>query len=118
MAQYQVNRELAVRYARMARSGAMEECSAWSAIRWIPVPGGAGGEQPGRDGPVGRRRAVFPIRCGASDWGVMQARAMYYARKEPRFCRLSDGGAYLRPHGADLVAASSIEHYDDALSVN
>ena len=48
--------------------------------------------------------------------GVMQARAMYYARKEPRFAAFLTEGRTYGPHGADLVAANSIEHYDDALS--
>ena len=48
--------------------------------------------------------------------GVMQARAMYYAQKEPRFAAFLTEGRTYGPHGADLVVAHSIEHYDDALS--
>ena len=48
--------------------------------------------------------------------GVMQARAMYYAQKEPRFAAFLTEGRTYGPHGADLVVANSIEHYDDALS--
>ena len=46
----------------------------------------------------------------------MQARAMYYAQKEPRFAAFLTEGRTYGPHGADLVVANSIEHYDDALS--
>ncbi len=80
-----------------------------------PVPGGAGGEQPGRDGPVGRRRAVFPSGAGLRTGGHA-GQSHVLCPEGATVCRLSDGGAYLRPHGADLVVANSIEHYDDALS--
>lgn len=48
--------------------------------------------------------------------GVMHARAMYYAEKNPQWSRyLTEGRAY-GPHGEDLVLADSLEHYDDAVS--
>ncbi|MDD3919902.1 MAG: lactate dehydrogenase [Eubacteriales bacterium] len=48
--------------------------------------------------------------------GVMNARAAYYAKKEPRFQSfLSEGRAY-GPHGQALVIANSLSAYDDVLS--
>lgn len=48
--------------------------------------------------------------------GVMHARAMYYAERNPQWNRyLTEGRAY-GPHGEDLVLADSLEHYDDAAS--
>ena len=49
--------------------------------------------------------------------GVMNARAIYYANKDPRFSMFIKEGRAFGPHGQDLVIANSIEHYDDTLSV-
>ena len=46
----------------------------------------------------------------------MNARAAYYAKRDPRFSRFLTEGRSFGPHGQDLVVADSIEHYDDALS--
>ena len=105
MAQYQVNRELAVRYARMARQrryGGMF-CVVSDPVD-PPVPGGAGGEQPGRDGPVGRRRVVFPSGAGLRTGGHA-GQSHVLCPEGATVCRLSDGGTY-GPHGADLVVAN------------
>lgn len=54
--------------------------------------------------------------CGL---GVMNARALYYARKEDRLKIFEKEGRVFGPHGNALVVANSIvpEHYDDNLSV-
>jgi len=49
--------------------------------------------------------------------GVMYARAAYYARRDERFASFLTEGAAYGPHGEDLVIANSLQHYDDALSV-
>lgn len=46
----------------------------------------------------------------------MNKRAEYYAKKDARFADYLTEGRAFGPHGADLVIANSIEHYDDALS--
>ncbi len=48
--------------------------------------------------------------------GVMNSRALYYARKEVRFQSFLQEGRAFGPHGEDLVIANSLEHYDDKLS--
>ena len=49
--------------------------------------------------------------------GVMNARAAYYASKEPRFHSfLKEGRAY-GPHGEHLVIANSVTDYDRELSI-
>ncbi len=48
--------------------------------------------------------------------GVMNSRAAYYAKREPRFRSFLTEGRSFGPHGKGLVIANSIEHYDDALS--
>ena len=48
--------------------------------------------------------------------GVMNARAAYYARQDPRFASFLTDGRTFGPHGEDLVVANSIDRYDDGLS--
>lgn len=48
--------------------------------------------------------------------GVMNSRALYFAGKDRRFSSFPQEGRAFGPHGADLVIANSLEHYDDALS--
>lgn len=48
--------------------------------------------------------------------GVMNARAAYYAKRDPRFSRFLTEGRSFGPHGQELVIADSIMHYDDAVS--
>ena len=50
--------------------------------------------------------------------GVMNARGIYYARRDPRFSSFLTEGAAFGPHGQDLVLANSLSpsRYDDALS--
>ncbi|MCH3954341.1 MAG: lactate dehydrogenase [Eubacterium sp.] len=48
--------------------------------------------------------------------GVMNARGMYFAERNPAWARyLTEGRAY-GPHGEDLVLADSLEDYDDEVS--
>ena len=116
MAQYQVNRELAVRYARMARQ---RRYGGMFCVVSDPVDPlcRAVLEESNRD-ETGRwdGGGLFSHQVRGFGLGVMQARAMYYARKEPRFAAFLTEGRTYGPHGVDLVAANSIEHYDDALS--
>lgn len=48
--------------------------------------------------------------------GVMNGRALYYARKDERFAHFLEEGRAYGPHGQDLVIADSILNYNDALS--
>lgn len=48
--------------------------------------------------------------------GVMNRRAVYYAKIDPRMAAYPTEGRAYGPHGGDLVIANSIERYDDALS--
>ena len=48
--------------------------------------------------------------------GVMNRRAVYYAKKDSRFGSYPEEGRAFGPHGGDLVIADSIENYNDSLS--
>ena len=47
---------------------------------------------------------------------IAKQRAEYYAKKDARFADYLTEGRAFGPHGADLVIANSIAHYDDTLS--
>lgn len=49
--------------------------------------------------------------------GVMNARALYYSKKDPRFESFVTQGRSFGPHGQDLVIANSITNYDHDLSL-
>ena len=116
MAQYGLNRELAASYARMARDRGYQGLFCVVSDPVDPLCR-AVLEESNRD-ETGRwdGGGLFSHQVRGFGLGVMQARAMYYARKEPRFAAFLTEGRTYGPHGADLVAANSIEHYDDALS--
>ncbi len=48
--------------------------------------------------------------------GVMNTRAQYFARKDPRFSSFLQEGRAFGPHGSDLVIANSLQNYNDSLS--
>ncbi|MBO5666259.1 MAG: lactate dehydrogenase, partial [Firmicutes bacterium] len=60
---------------------------------------------------------LLPEQVQGFGLGVMNARAAYYAKKDPRFASFLTEGRAFGPHGADLVIANSIEHYDEELSL-
>lgn len=49
--------------------------------------------------------------------GVMNKRAEYFAKKDPRFTSYLTEGRAFGPHGGDLVIANSIGNYDHELSL-
>lgn len=105
MAQLAANRELAAYYGRMAAEAGY---SGMVAMVSDPVD------------PLCRAfldaSGLEPARIQGYGLGVMNARALYYARKEARFARYETEGRAYGPHGADLVIADSVERYDDNLS--
>ena len=52
----------------------------------------------------------------AREKNFMNARAAYYAKRDPRFKQFLTEGRSFGPHGQDLVIADSIENYNDELS--
>ncbi len=61
-------------------------------------------------------RGLRPEQIQGFGLGVMNARAAYYAKKDPRFKRFLTEGRSFGPHGQELVIADSVANYDDALS--
>ena len=116
MAQYGLNRELVGHYARMARekqyrglfvvvSDPVDPLCRW-ALRES--------NKNQRGDYDGQGLSLEQIR--GFGLGVMHARALYFARRDPRFASYLTEGRAFGPHGEDLVLANSLTHYDDALS--
>ena len=105
MAQYGLNRELAASYAHMARDRGYQGLFC---VVSDPVD------------PLCRavlcESGLSPAQVRGFGLGVMHARALYYARRDPRFASYLTEGRAFGPHGEDLVLANSVAHYDDALS--
>ncbi|WP_325228489.1 lactate dehydrogenase, partial [Oscillibacter sp.] len=116
MAQLEANRPLAESFARRAREAGFRGLfivlsdpvdplcrAAWRASNLGP------------DGELDHR-GLLPEQVQGFGLGVMNARAAYFAKEDPRFAAFLTGGRTFGPHGKGLVAADSIERYDDALS--
>ncbi|MEL7647396.1 MAG: lactate dehydrogenase [Sedimentibacter sp.] len=62
------------------------------------------------------RGVLAPEQIKGYGLGVMNARAMYYAKKHEKFSSYLTEGRAFGPHGNDLVIANSIVNYDDKIS--
>ena len=116
MAQFTANRPLVEHFARQARDARFSGLfmilsdpvdplckAAWLASNTAP------------DGVLDHQ-GLLPEQMQGFGLGVMNARAAYFAKQDPRFADFLTEGRSFGPHGRGLVIANSIEHYDDALS--
>lgn len=116
MAQYRLNRELAALYARKARQARYRGLFCVVSDPVDPLCRAVLTES--NRAPSGEMdyQGLFSHQVRGFGLGVMNARAAYYARKDPRFASFLTEGRSFGPHGEDLVIANSIRNYDDALS--
>lgn len=116
MAQYRLNRELAALYAQKARQARYRGLFCVVSDPVDPLCRAVLTES--NRAPNGEMdyQGLFSHQVRGFGLGVMNARAAYYARKDPRFASFLTDGRSFGPHGEDLVIANSIRHYDDALS--
>lgn len=116
MAQLEANRPLAERFARQARETGFrglfivlsDPVDPLCRAAWRASNLGPGGEVD--------HLGLLPEQVQGFGLGVMNARAAYFAKGDPRFASFLTEGRTFGPHGKGLVAANSVEHYDDALS--
>lgn len=116
MAQYELNRPLVASYARMAREKGYRGmfCVVSDPVDQLCRAALLESNRDEAGNPDGKGLSVNQVR--GFGLGVMNARARYYAGKDPRFVSyLSDGRAF-GPHGEGLVIANSIRRYDGKLS--
>lgn len=104
MAQFQANSEIVATYAKMAKNKAFKGLFAIVSDPVDPLC------------KVALLEGLHANQIQGYGLGVMNSRAAYYAKRDPRFGLFLTEGRAFGPHGNDLVIANSIEHYDDALS--
>ena len=116
MAQYRLNRELAALYAQKARQARYRGLFCVVSDPVDPLCRAVLTES--NRAPSGEMdyQGLFSHQVRGFGLGVMNARAAYYARKDPRFASFLAQGRTFGPHGEDLVIANSIDRYDDGLS--
>ena len=116
MAQYRLNRELAALYAQKARQARYRGLFCVVSDPVDPLCRAVLTES--NRAPSGEMdyQGLFSHQVRGFGLGVMNARAAYYARKDPRFASFLTDGRTFGPHGEDLVVANSIDRYDDGLS--
>ena len=116
MAQYELNRPLAVTYARMARERNFQGMFCVVSDPVDPLCRAALLESNKNEAGELDYKGLFPHQVRGFGLGVMNARAAYYARRDSRFADFLTDGRAFGPHGEGLVIANSISRYDDALS--
>ena len=116
MAQYELNRDLVAQYAKKARQARYKGLFCVVSDPVDPLCRAALLESNRDEAGNLDGLGLFPHQVRGFGLGVMNARAAYYAKKDPRFADFLIDGRSFGPHGEDLVIANSVSHYDDALS--
>lgn len=116
MAQYRLNRELAALYAQKARQARYRGLFCVVSDPVDPLCRAVLTESNRAPGGGMDYQGLLTCQVRGFGLGVMNARAAYYARQDPRFASFLTEGRSFGPHGEDLVIANSIRNYDDALS--
>lgn len=116
MVQFEANRDIVREYAVMARNKKFRGLFAVVSDPVDPLCQVAWLESNRSESGVIDNNGLKPAQIQGYGLGVMNSRAAYYAKKDPRFRLFLTEGRAFGPHGKDLVIANSIEHYDDELS--
>ena len=116
MAQYELNRPLAASYGRMAREAGFKGMFCVVSDPVDPLCRAALLESNRNENGELDYKGLFPYQVRGFGLGVMNARARYYAEKDPRFVDFLIDGRTFGPHGEGLIVANSVSRYDDDLS--
>lgn len=116
MAQFQANRPLVELYARKAREAEFRGLFCVISDPVDPLARAALLSSNRDERGLYDGMGLLPQQIQGYGLGVMNARAAYYARQEPRLSSFLTEGRAFGPHGSGLVIANSIARYDDALS--
>ncbi len=116
MAQLEANRPLVESFARRAREAGFrglfivlsDPVDPLCRAAWLASNLGPSGELD--------HLGLLPEQVQGFGLGVMNARAAYFAKRDPRFASFLTEGRTFGPHGRGLVAANSVARYDDELS--
>ena len=116
MAQFESNAGLVKHYARMARQQGFH--GLWAAVSdpVDPLAKTAYLESNRDENGNWDGLGLLPEQVQGCGLGVMNARAAYYAKRDPRFASFLADGRSFGPHGDGLWIANSLSHYDEELS--
>ena len=116
MAQFGANRPLVEQYAVQARNAGFRGLFIVLSDPVDPLCKAA--YQASNRGPDGKwdGQGLRAEQIQGFGLGVMNARAAYFAQRDPRFRSFLTEGRSYGPHGQGLVIANSLTHYDDSLS--
>ena len=116
MAQFEANAGIVKHYAKMAREKGFR--GLWCAVSdpVDPLAKTAYLESNRDENGNWDGQGLRPEQVQGFGLGVMNARAAYFAKREPQFALFLTEGRSFGPHGRGLVIADSIQHYDDQRS--
>lgn len=116
MAQFEQNAAIVRHYARMARKAKFK--GLWAAVSdpVDPLAKTAYLESNLDDCGNFDGQGLLPEQVQGFGLGVMNARAAYFAKRDPSLASFLSEGRSFGPHGTGLFVANSIEHYDEVLS--
>ena len=116
MAQFETNAAIVKQYARMARKAGFQ--GLWCAVSdpVDPLAKTAYLESNKDENGVWDGKGLRPEQVQGFGLGVMNARAAYFAKRDPRLASFLTEGRSFGPHGTGLFIANSIQNYDEAVS--
>lgn len=116
MAQFEANSAIVAHYARMARQAKFQ--GLWAAVSdpVDPLAKTAYLESNRNEAGQFDGLGLRPEQIQGYGLGVMNARAAYFAKRDPRLEPFLTEGRSFGPHGTGLFIANSLAHYDEALS--
>ena len=116
MAQFEANAGIVKHYARMAREKGFR--GLWCAVSdpVDPLAKTAYLESNKDENGVFDGKGLRPEQVQGFGLGVMNARAAYFAKRDPKLASFLSEGRSFGPHGTGLFIANSIDNYDEELS--
>lgn len=116
MAQFEANAGIVKHYARMAREKGFR--GLWCAVSdpVDPLAKTAYLESNRDENGVFDGKGLRPEQVQGFGLGVMNARAAYFAKRDPKLASFLSEGRSFGPHGTGLFIANSIDNYDEELS--
>lgn len=116
MAQFEANAGIVKHYAKMAREKGFQ--GLWCAVSdpVDPLAKTAYLESNKDENGNWDGKGLRPEQVQGFGLGVMNARAAYFAKRDPRLASFLTEGRSYGPHGTGLFIANSIDHYDEELS--
>lgn len=116
MYQFENNAKIVAHYAKMARKKGFQ--GLWCAVSdpVDPLAKTAYLESNRDENGVFDGRGLRPEQIQGFGLGVMNARAAYFAKRDPKFSSFLTEGRSFGPHGTGLFIANSVAHYDEDIS--